>query len=61
MADRSAGPATKQTGERLNIRLKKKVPLFWTYMTAWGTQDGTVQFRRDIYRRDSVEAVASAE
>jgi murein L,D-transpeptidase YcbB/YkuD len=45
----------KQTGEKLNIRLKKKVPLFWTYITGWATQDGTVQFRRDIYRRDGVE------
>jgi murein L,D-transpeptidase YcbB/YkuD len=45
----------KQTGEKLNIRLKKKVPLFWTYVTGWATQDGTVQFRRDIYRRDGVE------
>lgn len=50
----------KETGERLNIRLKKRVPLFWTYITAWGTSDGTVQFRRDIYRRDGVETVASA-
>jgi murein L,D-transpeptidase YcbB/YkuD len=45
----------KQTGEKLNIRLKKKVPLFWTYVTSWATQDGAVQFRRDLYRRDGVE------
>jgi murein L,D-transpeptidase YcbB/YkuD len=51
----------KETGEKLNIRLKKKVPLFWVYITGWATQDGTVQFRRDIYRRDSVEAFASAD
>ncbi len=51
----------KETGERLNIRLKKRVPLFWVYITAWGTPDGTVQFRRDIYRRDGVDAVASAD
>ncbi len=50
----------KQTGERLYVKLKKRVPLFWTYMTAWATPDGTVQFRRDIYRRDGVETVASA-
>ncbi len=50
----------KDTGEKLNIRLKKKVPLFWVYVTGWATQDGTVQFRRDIYRRDGVEAFASA-
>lgn len=46
----------KETGEKLNIRLKKKVPVFWTYVTGWATQDGTVQFRRDIYRRDDVVA-----
>jgi L,D-transpeptidase YcbB len=50
----------KQTGERLNVRLKKRVPLFWTYITAWATPDGTIQFRRDIYRKDGVEAIASA-
>ena len=49
----------KDTGEKLNIRLKKKVPLFWVYITGWATQDGTVQFRRDIYRRDDSQ-VASA-
>jgi murein L,D-transpeptidase YcbB/YkuD len=50
----------KQSGERLNVRLKKKVPLFWTYITAWATPDGTVQFRQDIYRRDGLETYASA-
>ncbi len=49
----------KQTGERLTVRLKKRVPLYWTYITAWGTPDGSVQFRRDIYSRDGLEAVAS--
>jgi L,D-transpeptidase YcbB len=51
----------KESGEKLNIKLKKKVPLFWVYVTAWATQDGSVQFRRDIYRRDTVDAVAAAE
>ncbi|KAI94719.1 hypothetical protein T281_09485 [Rhodomicrobium udaipurense JA643] len=50
----------KQSGERLFVRLKKRVPLYWTYITAWSTPDGTVQFRRDIYRKDGVEAIASA-
>ncbi len=50
----------KQTGERLNVRLKKRVPLYWAYITAWATPDGAVQFRRDIYRRDGVDAIASA-
>ena len=50
----------KQTGERLTVRLKKRVPLYWTYVTAWATPDGAVQFRNDIYRKDGVEAMASA-
>ena len=50
----------KQSGERLTVRLKKRVPLYWTYITAWATPDGTVQFRNDIYRKDGVEAMASA-
>lgn len=50
----------KQTGERLNVSLKKPVPVFWSYITAWATPDGTVNFRRDLYRKDGVEAMASA-
>jgi len=50
----------KQTGERLFVPLKKRVPLFWAYMTAWATPDGVVQFRRDLYRKDGVDAIASA-
>lgn len=46
----------KETGEKLNIRLKKKVPLFWVYITGWATQDGSAQFRRDIYRKDEAGA-----
>lgn len=45
----------RETGEKLNIRLKKKVPLFWVYVTGWAAQDGAVQFRRDIYRRDDTQ------
>jgi len=42
------------------VRLKKRVPLYWAYITAWATPDGTVQFRNDIYRKDGLEAIASA-
>jgi murein L,D-transpeptidase YcbB/YkuD len=50
----------KKTGERLDVRLKKPVPLYFAYITAWATEDGVVQFRRDIYAKDGVDAVASA-
>jgi murein L,D-transpeptidase YcbB/YkuD len=50
----------KETGETLNVTLKRPVPVYWSYITAWGTPDGTVSFRRDLYRKDGVDAIASA-
>jgi murein L,D-transpeptidase YcbB/YkuD len=50
----------KQTGETLNVTLKRPVPVYWSYITAWATPDGTVNFRRDLYRKDGVDAIASA-
>lgn len=50
----------KQTGERKDVRLKKQVPVYFTYITAWATPDGVVHFRRDLYRRDGVGAMAAA-
>jgi len=50
----------KQTGERLDVSLKKRVPLYMVYITAWATPDNMVHFRRDLYRRDGVGLTASA-
>jgi len=50
----------KKSGERLDVRLKKPMPLFFVYMTAWATEDGVIQFRRDLYQRDGVGETASA-
>ena len=50
----------KETGERLDVQLKKPIPLYWVYITAWATEDGVIQFRRDIYNKDSVGQVAGA-
>jgi L,D-transpeptidase YcbB len=52
--------AMKKSGERLDVRLKKPVPLFFVYITAWATEDGVIQFRRDLYQRDGVGPTASA-
>ena len=49
----------KKSGERKDVSLKKPVPLYWVYITAWATEDGIVQFRRDLYSKDGVGAVAS--
>lgn len=50
----------KERGERLDVRLKNPVQLRFVYITAWATEDGVVQFRRDLYQKDGVGAVASA-
>ena len=43
-----------KSGERKDAKVAKPLPLYWVYVTAWATPDGVVQFRDDIYNRDSV-------
>jgi L,D-transpeptidase YcbB len=50
-----------QSGEQINARLTKPVPLHWAYVTAWSASDGIVQFREDIYDRDGLGAPASPQ
>ncbi len=50
----------KESGKRKNVRLRRPVRLFFAYVTAWATEDGVVQFRRDIYLKDGVGDVAAA-
>jgi murein L,D-transpeptidase YcbB/YkuD len=50
----------KETGERLDVKLKKPVPLYFAYITAWATEDGLVQFRRDLYQKDGIGEQAGA-
>ena len=59
-----------ESGKRVDATLSTPVPVYWTYITAWATPDGSVQFRDDIYKRDGVNVpstlsaptpVASAE
>jgi L,D-transpeptidase YcbB len=50
----------KKSGERLDVNLKKPIPLYFAYITAWATEDGVIQFRRDLYNKDGVGVVASA-
>lgn len=47
-----------ESGDRTDITLADPVPVYFTYVTAWATEDGVVQFRDDIYRRDGVEELA---
>lgn len=45
-------------GQPLDVELNRPVPVIFTYITAWGEPNGTVQFRRDIYNRDGARAFA---
>ena len=50
----------KESGERLDVKLKKPVPLYFVYITAWATEDGVIQFRRDLYLKDGLGPMAAA-
>ena len=50
--------AVLDRGEPLDLEFSRPVPVIFTYITAWGEPDGTVQFRRDIYNRDGARAFA---
>ncbi len=50
----------KQKRERKDVKLKRPIPLYFVYITAWATEDGIVQFRRDLYLKDGVGDTASA-
>jgi murein L,D-transpeptidase YcbB/YkuD len=50
-----------KSGDQVNARLTKPVPLHWVYVTAWSASDGVVQFREDIYNRDGLGIPAVAE
>jgi len=51
----------KQTGEQVTVKLTKPIAVYFTYVTAWATPDGVVNFRPDIYGHDgATETTASA-
>lgn len=59
--NRTAVDAAIATGVHQEIALPKKVPVAWIYLTAWMTQDQTIQFRNDIYDQDEQLLEATAE
>lgn len=52
---------TFEAGNRKDLTLRKAVPVYFSYITAWATPEGTVQFRRDIYKKDGLLKLASIE
>ncbi|GIQ73570.1 murein L,D-transpeptidase [Bradyrhizobium sp. RD5-C2] len=58
---RAAIDAAIATGQRQDVRMLKKVPVAWIYLTAWMTKDRTIQFRNDVYDQDQQLLEATAE
>ncbi|WP_339763598.1 L,D-transpeptidase family protein [uncultured Hoeflea sp.] len=56
--NRQAIEATIASRENKVIELTTPVPVYFTYFTAWASQDGIVQFRDDVYQRDGVDELA---
>ncbi|MEO5324359.1 L,D-transpeptidase family protein [Mesorhizobium sp. CC13] len=46
---------TIKSGENTPVPVTNPVPVYFTYISAWSTGDGVVQFRDDIYGRDGVD------
>jgi len=53
--DRQHFEAAIKTGESTPIAVTNPVPVYFTYISAWSTGPGVVQFRDDIYGRDGVD------
>jgi murein L,D-transpeptidase YcbB/YkuD len=49
-----------RAGNRTDVAVVNPVQLNWTYITAWSTTDGVVQFREDIYNLDGLDQYADA-
>ena len=49
------------SGEHRSIKLPKKLPVHILYFTAWVEDNGSVQFRKDVYGHDQRLAAALAE
>ena len=37
----------------MDVPLAKSVPIYMMYLTAWVGEDGVVNFRDDVYKRDA--------
>jgi murein L,D-transpeptidase YcbB/YkuD len=49
----------KHSGEQIDVQVAQPVAIYLAYISAWGTPDGQIHFRPDIYNYD-VGAYASA-
>jgi murein L,D-transpeptidase YcbB/YkuD len=50
--DEAAVQSRIKHGSNEHVPVPTPVPIYLAYMTAWAEEDGTMNFRRDIYQRD---------
>ncbi|MGA1839789.1 MAG: L,D-transpeptidase family protein [bacterium] len=43
-----------EKGEKMIVRLPESIPVHLIYLTAWVNEDGTVNFRKDVYEHDKL-------
>jgi len=55
--DLPAVEAIFNSGERLDVNIKKPTPIHTTYITAWANRQGAVSFREDVYEYDAAGTV----
>lgn len=58
---REAIDAAMRSGQRVDATPREPIPCYWVYITAWGTPEGVIQFRDDIYGKDGVGPGAVTE
>ncbi|HXH02193.1 MAG TPA: L,D-transpeptidase family protein [Candidatus Competibacteraceae bacterium] len=56
--DRDAIFKAYDGGKQRTVKLPQEIPVFVQYWTAWADEEGNVQFRKDIYKRDPALAEA---
>jgi len=39
-------------GQKVDVRVARKISVAWVYLTGWATRDGAIHFRDDIYGHD---------
>jgi L,D-transpeptidase YcbB len=59
--DRARIDQVFESGERINAPIPGGIPVYWVYITAWGTVEGDVNFRDDIYQKDGMGNVPVAK
>ena len=50
--DREAINETIESGATVDLRLTQPVPIYLVYWTAWASDNGQMNFRKDVYERD---------